>query len=173
MRLAYWGIKRQMGKVMTTVKVVTARMPGSFRFTNEIANFETKKIRLDPELHYVIVALVSQINGCDFCMDLSRSMVIKEKLNLEKLNSLLEYRTNPIFSPREQAALAFAEEATRSKRVSDATFSELWKHFKDWEIAEITWLNALENYYNLINIPLEIRSDGFCALVQQEMSPRG
>jgi hypothetical protein len=25
-------------------------------------------------------------------------------------------------------------------------------------------LNAVENYYNLINIPLKIESDGFCAI---------
>jgi hypothetical protein len=25
---------------------------------------------------------------------------------------------------------------------------------------EITWLNAVHNYYNLINLPLEIESDG-------------
>lgn len=166
MRMAYWGIKRQMGKVMTPVKVVTARMPGSLKFTNEIAKFETKKIRLQPELHYLIVTLVSQINVCGFCIDLSRSMVLRDNIDLRKFNALAEYRTNPIFSPRERAALAYVEEATRSKRVSDATFEELHKHFKDWEIAEITWLNALENYYNLINIPLEIGSDGFCSLIQ-------
>jgi hypothetical protein len=31
---------------------------------------------------------------------------------------------------------------------------------------EITWLNALENYYNLINVPLEIGSDGFCTIAE-------
>lgn len=166
MRMAYWGMKKQMGKVMTPVKVVTARMPGSLKLTREIVNFETKGIRLEPSLHYSIVSLVSQINGCDFCTDLARSVAIRENVGLEKLEALREYRTNSIFSPRERVALAYVEEATRSKRVSDATFEELRKHFRDWEIAEITWLNALENYYNLINIPLEIGSDGFCAIVQ-------
>ncbi len=47
-----------------------------------------------------------------------------------------------------------------------ATFETLRKHFSEWEIAEITWLNALENYYNLINVPLQIESDGFCAIAQ-------
>jgi len=166
MRMAYWGIKRQLGKVMTPVKVVTARMPGSLKFTNEIVKFETKKIRLEPELHYMIVALVSQINDCSFCTDLVTSMAMRENVSLEKINALAEFGTHPIFSARERSALKYVEEATQSKHVSDETFNELRKHFKDWEIAEISWLNALENYYNLINIPLEIGSDGFCALVQ-------
>ena len=58
------------------------------------------------------------------------------------------------------------EETTRHKRVSDATFEALRKHCSEREIVEITWLNAFENYYNLINLPLEIESDGFCALSQ-------
>jgi alkylhydroperoxidase family enzyme len=89
---------------------------------------------------------------------------------MQKLNSLSEYRTSPLFSGRERAALAYVEEATRNKRVSDATFEELRKHFNEREIVEITWLNAVENYYNLINIPLEIESDGFCAIAQEKMS---
>ena len=67
---------------------------------------------------------------------------------------------------RERAALAYTEEATRHKRVSDATFETLRNHFNEREIVEITWVNALENYYNLINLPLEIESDGLCAIAE-------
>ncbi len=166
MRLAFWGTRRQFGKVMTPMKILNARMPDSLKFSTEIAMFELKKIRLEPELHYMIAVLASQVNGCNFCTDLGRSMAIREHLGMEKFNALSEYRTSPLFSDRERAALAYAEEATRHKRVSDATFEELRKHFEDWEIVEITWINAIENYYNLINIPLEIESDGFCAIAQ-------
>ena len=66
---------------------------------------------------------------------------------------------------RERAALAYAEEATRQKRVADETFARLQEHFNNREIVEITLLNAIENYYNLINLPLEIESDGLCAII--------
>ena len=33
-------------------------------------------------------------------------------------------------------------------------------NYSEREIVEITWLNAVHNYYNLINLPLEIESDG-------------
>jgi AhpD family alkylhydroperoxidase len=168
-RMAYWGTRRRFGKVMTPMKVVLARMPGSFGFSNSISNFELKKIRLDPELHYMIAVLASQINGCSFCTDLGRSMAIRDRLSTEKFDALSEYRTSPLFTERERAALAYVEEATRNKRVSDATFGDLRKHFSDREIVEITWINALENYYNLLNIPLEIGSDGFCAIAQSKV----
>ena len=170
MRIAYWMTRRQLGKVMTPMKVLFPRMPGMLRLSYEITKFETKGIRLEPRLHYMVVTLASRINGCSFCVDLARSMAIREQLGMEKFDALLEYRTNPLFSDRERAALAYVEEATRHRRVSDPTFEALRKHFHEWEITEITWLNALENYYNLINIPLEIGSDGFCAIVQQQMA---
>jgi alkylhydroperoxidase family enzyme len=44
--------------------------------------------------------------------------------------------------------------------VSDKTFSELGKHFSDTEIIEILALNAFEQFYNALTIPLEIGSDG-------------
>lgn len=165
--MAFWGTRRQFGKVMTPMKVVLARMPRSLKMSNEISKFELKGIRLEDELHYLIATLVSEINGCGFCTDLGRSMAMRRRISLEKFNALLDYRKSPLFSDRQRAALAYAEEATRKKQVSDETFEELRKHFNDWEIAEITWINAIENYYNLLNIPLEIGSDGFCAIVQE------
>lgn len=166
MRIAYWMTRRQLGKVMTPLKVVTARMPGSLRLTYEIQKFALKGMRLEPGLQFLVVTLVSRINGCGFCLDLGRAVAIRRRLGMEKVNALPEYRASPLFSDRERAALAYAEEATRHKRVSDATFEALRRHFSEWEIAEITWLNALENYYNLINLPLEIESDGFCAIAR-------
>jgi alkylhydroperoxidase family enzyme len=85
----------------------------------------------------------------------------------EKLDRVSEYRTSPLFSARERAALAFVEEATRSKRVASAVFDELRRHFADQEIVEITWVNAVENYFNLVNLPLEIESDCLCAIAER------
>src|SRR5947207_8182451 len=130
-RMAYWGTRRRFGKVMTPMKVILARMPGSLRFSNAIAKFELNGIRLEPTLHYMLGVLASMINGCDFCTDLGRSMAIREHLGMEKFSALSEYRTNPLFSPRERAALAYAEEATRNRRVSHVTFARLRKHCRD------------------------------------------
>lgn len=85
-------------------------------------------------------------------------------MTLEKCRSLDQHATHPVFDEEERAALAYAEEATRNKKVKDETFAELQKHFSKREIVEITFLNALENYYNLINLPLEIHSDNLCSI---------
>jgi hypothetical protein len=48
----------------------------------------------------------------------------------------------------------------------------LKKHFSDQQIVAITWLNAVENYFNLMNGPLEIESDGLCAIAERRTSKR-
>jgi alkylhydroperoxidase family enzyme len=167
MRIAYWMTRRQLGKVITPMKVLYPRMPGVMKLSYEIQKFGMKGIRLEQGLRFMVATLASQINGCGFCVDIARAIAIREHLGMEKLNALSEYRTSPLFSDRERAALAYVEEATRQKRVSDATFEALRKHFNEREIVEITWLNAVENYYNLINLPLEIESDGLCAIAER------
>jgi len=54
MRIAYWMTRRQMGKVMTPMKVVYGRMPRALKRSYEIAKFETKGIRLEPQLKFMV-----------------------------------------------------------------------------------------------------------------------
>ena len=80
-------------------------------------------------------------------------------MGAERFSALESYRESGAFSPREKAALAFAEEATRTRAVSDETFAELRRHLGETEIVEIAWVNAVENYFNLQAHPLRIGSD--------------
>jgi alkylhydroperoxidase family enzyme len=92
---------------------------------------------------------------------------VREHIPLDKFQALPEWRTSPLFDDRERAALAYVEEATRSKKVSDPTFDALRKHFSERQVVELTFLNALENFYNLLNLPLGIEDDGLCAIAQE------
>ena len=103
---------------------------------------------------------------CGFCHDLHLAQAIQAKLGLEKFKHILDFKQSPHFSDCERAALAYTGTITRREKVSDATFETLRKHFDEREIVEITWLNALGSYYNLMAVPLEIESDGFAALAE-------
>jgi alkylhydroperoxidase family enzyme len=159
--------KRRLGKVMTPMKVVYARMPKIFRLVYEEVKLVDKGLSVEPTINFLVRTRVAMINGCSFCVDIAKATAIQRHMTLEKFDALADYRTSPLYSERERAALAYVEEATRTKRVSDATFEALRRHFTEREIVEITWLNALENYYNLINLPLEIESDGLCAIAER------
>lgn len=171
MRLAYWFTRRKFGKVITPMKVVTARVPNSMRASYEIAKMMESGFTLDKNLQFLLHTHISQVNQCQFCVDISHAFAVHEGGSLQKLHNLPNYRTDPAFTPAERAALAYVEEVSQTKTTSDATFDELRRHFNDVQIAEITMLNAFENYYNLMNRPLGIESDGLCALAQKQKQP--
>src|SRR5260370_18183934 len=125
MRIGFWMTQREFGKVMTPKKVLYPRMPGMMKLSYEIVKFEMKGIRLEPELHYLVVTLASVINGCGFCLDLGRAVAIREHLGMEKFNALPEYRTSPLFSDPRPPARAYRAEFTRPQPVADATFQRL------------------------------------------------
>jgi len=166
LRFLYWMAPRQFGKVPTNIKVLVTRVPKSMKLFSALGSFETKGIRLEKELHYMLSMFVAGANGCGFCLDFGRMMAVKSNMGMEKFNALPAYRTSQLFSDKERAALAYAEEVTRNRRVSDETFDELRRYFGDQEIAEITILIAVSNFENLLNIPLGIESDGLCAIAQ-------
>jgi alkylhydroperoxidase family enzyme len=106
------------------------------------------------------------LNGCAFCVDIKRATAIRNRLGTERFDALADWRGHPGFDAREQAALAFVEEATRNKHVCDETFAAVRRLFDDREIAELTLVNAIENFYNLLNLPLEVEADGLEALAR-------
>ena len=172
LRFIYWAAPRQFGKVPTNIKVLIARVPKSMKLVSALGKFETKGLRLDKELHYMLAMFVSGINGCGFCLDFGRMMAVKDGMSMAKFDALPAYRTSPLFSDKERAALAYAEESTRNKQVSEGTFEELREYYSDTEIAEITILVALQNFENLLNIPLGIDSDGLCSIAQAKIAAK-
>jgi alkylhydroperoxidase family enzyme len=165
MRLAYWMTRRRFGKVITPLKVVQARVPKSLRVSYEITKMMEHGFSLDKQLQFLLHTHISEVNQCHFCIDIAQAMALREFGTLEKIKKLSRYREDPVFTPAERAALAYVEEVSQTKTASEATFADLRRHFNDQQIAEITMLNAFENYYNLVNRPLGIESDGLCALV--------
>lgn len=165
-RIAYYLTRRRLGKVITPIKTVNARVPASLRVMQELARFVEKGVSIDAELSFLIRVYGASVNKCSFCIDIAQAIALKGGIPMDKFNALPEYRTAAVFSERERAALAYVEEIMQHKTVSDETFDTLRAYFNDTEIAEITLLNAVESFYNAVNLPLEIESDGLCALVK-------
>ena len=69
-KLAYYFTRKQFGKVLTPLKVHSARLPAAFGlFYAKIGRLD-KKLTLPPELVLLIREQVAQINVCRFCMDM-------------------------------------------------------------------------------------------------------
>lgn len=166
-RLAYTLARWQQGTVITPLKVVWARMPEGLRLAYEMNKLEGR-LTLDPELRLLVKELVATINGCAFCQDIARADAQEEEVSPEKWEALLQYESHPAFGEAERAALTYAEEVTRTVDANEDTFDALRAHFDEREIVELTWLVALENYYNLLNRPLGIGSDNLCGLTDEQ-----
>jgi AhpD family alkylhydroperoxidase len=171
LRFLYWMCKKQFGTVPTPLKVVAPRFPAVLKLSMGLQGFE-RKLRLPKELRLLVSALVSATNGCGFCLDLKHMMAVQEGIGLAKFQALAQDPHGPSFSARERAAFRYAEEVTLNRKPSDATFAAMREHFEEWEIVELTFVVALENFVNLGNIPLGLGSDGLCALAQQKARKR-
>jgi AhpD family alkylhydroperoxidase len=173
MRLSYWLLHQRLGKTITPWKVIFARLPAAIPSQLGIYWGLERGVGLDRDLALMLQALVAGTNGCAFCLDIGRAQAARRSDLLEKLDAVASFRTSSLFSERERAALAYVEEATRTKRVSDGTFAALRRHFDEREIVAITWLNAVENYFNLLNVPLGIEADGLCAIAERRAARGG
>jgi alkylhydroperoxidase family enzyme len=162
MKLVYAITRRQYGKVLTPLKVVSARMPLAFGFfTAKISKLD-KQLTLPPETALLIREQVARLNVCLFCVDIGRSFTIKASMNEAKFDALEQYRTSPLFTDAERAALEYVTELTKDKRVHPETFARMSRHYSERAICEIVWLVASEHFYNMTNIGLNIHSDMLC-----------
>lgn len=92
MKLAYYFTRRQFGKVLTPLKVHSARLPSAFGlFYTKIGKLD-KKLLLPPATVLLIREKVAQINGCLFCIDIGRSIAIRATMNEAKFDALDQYQ---------------------------------------------------------------------------------
>ena len=170
MKLAYYFTRQQFGKVLTPLKVHSARLPTAFGlFYTKIGKLD-KKLTLPPETVLLIREQVARLNVCLFCMDIGRSFAIKATMNEAKFNALEEYRTSSLFTGAERVALDYVTELTKEKKVDPNTFARLIRHYSEREICEIVWLVASEHLYNMTNIGLNIHSDMLCDISRKRSS---
>ena len=168
LRIVYFFSRRQFGKVPTPIAVVSARMPAGFlSFYGKVSRLD-KKLKLPSQTALLIRERVATMNTCGFCMDTTRWYAIRESLeNAARFDALPKYRTSPLFTDAERAALDYASELTTNKQVSPDTFAQLAHHYDEREICDIVWLVASEHLYNMSNVGLNIGSDGLCDVQTQ------
>jgi len=142
MKLAYYFTRQQFGKVLTPLKVHSARLPPGFGLFYAKVGKLDKKLLLPRETVLLIREQVARTNVCLFCMDIGRAFTIKASMNEAKFDALEQYRTSTLFTDKERAALDYVTELTRDKKVSPDTFARMAGYYSEREICEIVWLVA-------------------------------
>ncbi|HTG58795.1 MAG TPA: carboxymuconolactone decarboxylase family protein, partial [Terriglobia bacterium] len=93
---------------------------------------------------------------------------VRASMNEAKFDALEQYSTSSLFTEKERAALDYATELTRNKKVNPETFARMSRYYSEREICEIVWLVASEHVYNMTNIGLNIHSDMLCDISRKK-----
>ena len=110
---------------------------------------------LDIALIELAFLRTSQINGCAYCIDMHSRDLIKGGMAIETLLLVSVWdEAKPLFSPREQAALALAETVTRvaATHVPDVDYAFAAATFDEKELVDLTLAISLMNAYNRMAI---------------------
>lgn len=118
---------------------------------------------LEPALRAMVMVRVSQLNQCAFCVDLNGSRALERGVTPAQLDALGDAASSPLFTPRERAALAFAEVVTRTgDAVGPALQGALRAAFGEDELVELCALVAFQNLSSKFNAALDVPAEGYC-----------
>ena len=113
---------------------------------------------VDTKLKEMLAVRVSQINDCYYCKA-SHTALAKQLGASEALLDAMYHidRNRDLFTPAEQAALAFAERMTTDAHgVSEDTWIDLREYFDEGQVIEIAAVIGLFNYFNRFNDALQV-----------------
>jgi AhpD family alkylhydroperoxidase len=99
----------------------------------------------------------SQINGCDYCLNMHSRVARKAGETEQRLYVLSAWRETTLFTPEEQALLALTEEVTLiGQHVSNATYQQAAALFDEHYLAQAIMAIVTINAWNRIAITTEL-----------------
>ena len=109
---------------------------------------------IEKPLQELVKMRVSQINGCAYCMHMHSSDAMKAGETAARLFLLDAWRESSMYTPRERAALAWAEELTRisETHASDEAYADARAQFEENELVDLTLAVTQINAWNRIAI---------------------
>jgi AhpD family alkylhydroperoxidase len=128
--------------------------PELFKKYVEFSSQFAKSSSIEQSIADLVVLRASQLNGCGFCVD----MHVKEaKIHGERelrLYHMPVWRESTLFSPRERAALAWAEVLTRlpDGGVPDELYERVRTQLSEKEVSDLTFLIIQINGWNRASI---------------------
>ena len=100
----------------------------------------------------LLAHVASRAAGCQYCVAHTGEGAVKLGVEQRKLDAVWDYRTSPLFTAAERAALDVAVGAACvPNAVTDDMFMELRKHWTEEQIVEIVGLIALFGFLNRWN----------------------
>jgi len=116
----------------------------------------TRNSTVPPKTMELVHLRASQINGCSSCLDAATKSAKKSEESMDRLFAVSAWRTSPLFTEGERAALALAESMTRladhEDPVPDSVWEEAAKHYNETELAGLILWISTTNVFNRLNV---------------------
>lgn len=109
---------------------------------------------LEHSLLELVKMRVSQINGCAHCLDMHSKDARAAGETEQRLHLLAAWREAPMYSPRERAALAWAEAVTlvATNDLPDALYAQVRAEFSEKASVDLTLAIIAINGWNRLAI---------------------
>lgn len=126
-------------------------------------------------LKRLIGYMASHAAGCRYCQAHTALAATRYGTEAEKMNAIWEFRTSPLYTPAERAALEFAlAAASVPNAVTDEIGDELKRHWNEGQIVEILGVVALFGYLNRWNDSMgTVLEDGAASIGQTYLTQHG
>ncbi|GAB2499769.1 carboxymuconolactone decarboxylase family protein [Nocardiopsis aegyptia] len=117
---------------------------------------------VDPVLGELVRIRASQINGCDFCLDMHTRAARDAGEGQDRLDALADWRGSALFTGAERAALALTESMTLipGSGVPGDVLSAARAHFGEAGLAGLVWVIAAINTWNRVAVAAALRPPG-------------
>lgn len=135
-RMAYWKVAPEL---VAHIAAVNAYLTGT---------------GIEASLRHLVKLRVSQINGCAYCVDLHTHEALRDGEVAQRLHCLVVWRETTLYTPRERAALAWAEALTTvaTSHAPDDLYAAAKTEFGDKDLVDLTFVIATMNAWNRMAI---------------------
>ena len=168
LRPFFWNQKRKYGAVLQP-GLLWARVPKLFTAVAILYGvLDRKSSQLCPVLRSLVTVRVSQINDCDFCVDINSATLAKRASSFDKVVMLNTWKESDFYDEKEKTVLEYTEAVTYSnRRVTDELMMHSKTFFDDDGIIELTGLIAFQNMSSKFNSALAVPPQGFCNIPER------
>jgi AhpD family alkylhydroperoxidase len=161
-RLLYRYAKRRFGEVPEPFAVYAHHRGILIAGGMHEGMIERASTALPTEVRELAVYRTARTIGCSWCVDFGAMLMRLEGLDMDRLQHIDEYRTSPLFTEDERAAIAYAEAMTTDPHtVTDDQVADLRNRFGDKGVIELTYQIGVENMRARVNTALGITEQGF------------
>lgn len=113
---------------------------------------------IEQPLVHLVKLRASQINGCAYCIDMHWKDLRALGEPESRLYALDAWRESPQYTPRERAALAWAEAVTRlaPDQVPDEVYESVRAQFDERALGDLTLVIATINAWNRLSVAARV-----------------